>query len=321
MKVCIISDTHLSAQKYRKMNKKKNANQFMLRQFETMDWIASYLKDNGISTIIHGGDLFDTPRVSPYALKRAKDILSQFDCYIIKGNHDDTSFLHDEEVSAIDLMGVHAINTPTAITIGTTNFVFNPWRYEIDETLVKDNTKNVLVAHGFPKDLKTGSIPNETAGDLIGKKSQLFDLVITGHYHKAFEFESGSTRYLNPGAISAYANDVFDPSIWILDTETLQYERVEIPCAIKLIDVTPEDPEEFLDSVSEENIYRVRVAKMPSKEVISKARRKALDLQFRLIDIKANDCTEEKTLEFWEYVKDKKPEYFKPFKELLVEVD
>ena len=59
LKVCLITDTHLSAQKYSKLDKKTGVNRFMIRQFETLEWIADYLKKHKINTIIHSGDVFN----------------------------------------------------------------------------------------------------------------------------------------------------------------------------------------------------------------------------------------------------------------------
>lgn len=307
MKICVMSDTHLSASKYAKTDHKTGLNRFLVRQFETLDWIVNYLKLNDINTIVHAGDLFDSSKVTVYPIKRVRDTLSGFDVFAIKGNHDDNGFLHDNEISALDLVGIQAIDTPDIREIGGVRFTFIPWRYEIPAP-PDNNMKNVLVTHAFPRDYYNGLPLKDSGTDgVVTTKALLYDLVITGHYHAVDEFDIGDTRFLNPGSISGFANNSADPSIWILDTETLDYKRVKIPCAVKLINVKPSDVNDYLNNISKENIYRIYIDSKENidRRALLKARRTALDIQFRLIsqeELKASDKKE--CSSFWEYVRD-----------------
>lgn len=311
LKICVISDTHLSSSKYSKVDKATGLSRFLVRQFETLEWVVNYCKEHYITTMVHGGDVFDSSKVTVFPIKEARRIFGGIDnVYAIKGNHDDNSFLHENEISAIDLVGINAINKPYNKVFDGVNFVFIPWGYEIDENLVDPTRKNVLVAHGFPKDYyNSGCLSNLEInnGGILSKKTQLFDLVITGHYHSIDEFTSGKTRFLNPGSISATANDSGDdPSIWILDTENLSYKRVKIPVAVKLIKAAPKDVNDFLQKISEENIYRLSIN---SKENIDrksflKAQKAALDIQLKLLSTNTtnSDCEITELDKFWDYV-------------------
>lgn len=309
MKICIMSDTHLSAQLYTKMDQETGLNRFLVRQFESLEWVVNYLKKNNIDTIIHSGDVFDSPRVTAYPIKRTRELFSNFDVYAIKGNHDDSNFFHDNEMSALDLIDINAINKPCSKVIGGINFVFIPWGYDIDTSLKRDGMKNVLVAHGFPRDyFGDNSIvdkDNDTGG-LISNKSLEFDMVITGHYHVIDEFKQGNTVFLNPGSMSEYSSGDFNgASIWILDTDNLTYERVEIPCAIRLVKSTPKDVNDYLSSIDKENIYRVSLfsKSIIDRKILYKARKIALDIQFKLIeDSKPEQEQVEKVDGFWDYV-------------------
>lgn len=322
MKICIMSDTHLSAVKYLKVDKELGLNRFLVRQFQSMEWVMNYLRDNNISTIVHAGDFFDTPNVGVYPLKRASELFRGTYTYAIKGNHDDTSFLHDNNMSSLDLIGINAINKPTKLSLGSTNFVMIPWGFEVDTSLLDNNKKNVLVTHAFPRDyLGDGKVSKQdtNVAGLLSNKALLFDLVITGHYHKVDEFQEGKTRFLNPGSLSAFANDDTDPSIWILDTETLSYERVKIPCAIKLYKIRPRDVNTYLQNINEENIYRFYLrqdARVDSK-LLLQAKRVALDIQFRYNDSQVKKEKVEAVNDFWSYVKDIKTAYLKDFQDTL----
>lgn len=327
MKICIISDTHLSAQKYTKNDKKLDINRYLVRQFESLDWVLEYLKEQDIDTIIHAGDMFDSPRAGVYCIKRTREAFDGFDVYAIKGNHDDTSFLHDNEISALDLLNINSFNTPEKVCIDGVNFCFTPWGYEIDETMLDESKKNVLVAHGFPRSyFGDGEISTKDTNDggILSNKTKLFDLVITGHAHSIDEFRSDNTRYLNPGSLSASSNDSGEsPSIWILDTSDLSYTRVKIPVAIQLIRSKPEDVNVYLDSIKEENIYRITVDSKDNidRKSLLKAKRAALDVQIKLIKTCDSGQTHIKKVDdFWEYVS-KNSSYEEDFKKAIQSLD
>ena len=305
MKVAIISDTHLSASKYTKIDHKTGMNRFLIRQFETMEWIVSYLREHNITTVLHAGDMFDSSRAGVYPLTRARELLDGLDVYAIKGNHDDNSLLHREEISALDLIGVKSYNTVETVDIDGVDVTLVPWGYEAPH-INNDTKRQVLVAHAFPKDyLGGGERPDHEFTGVISKRALEYDLVITGHYHAVDEFSEGKTRFLNPGAISAFGNSTTAPSIWVLDTEDLSYERVRIPCAIQLITASPTDLTQYLDSIEDENIYRLYISSREQidRKSLASARRRALEIQLRLVESSdASEATKETHSDFWTYV-------------------
>lgn len=318
-----MTDTHLSAQKYSKINK-KGINKFLSRQFESLEWVLKYLKKEDINTIIHAGDVFDSSRVTTYPLKRTKELFKDFDVYAIKGNHDDCNLYHEEEISALDLIGVNAYNRPNSKTFDGVNFVFCPWGYEIDANLIKNNKKNVLIAHGFPRDfLGDETSSEENKADLLSNKTELFDLVVCGHYHGIDEFSKGKTKYLNAGSsLSAYGNEVHSPSIWILDTDNLKYSQVKIPVAVQLVCEDTEDINTYLDNIEDENIYRLYILKedVIDKKKLLKAKKKALEIQFKYKNQKLCDKEKKEQIDdFWVYVSTKS-KYQKEFQKTINEL-
>lgn len=312
MKIGIMSDTHLSANKYTKIDKATGRNRFMVRQFESLEWVLNYFKENGISTIVHGGDVFDSATVPAYPLLKAKELFSDFDVYAIKGNHDDNNFLHRDEISSIDLIGINNYNTPGNVVIGGVNFVMIPWGYPINTSLCSSDMKNVLVAHEFPRDyLGGGSVTG-----YFNECKDAFDLVITGHYHNIDEFTNGGTRFLNPGSLSAHGNVDTTPSVWVLDTDDLSYERVIIPCAINLKRSEPKDINKYLSEIKTEDIYRIKVDPNADidRKLLLKTKRVALDLQLQLDASSELKSTKKKVDSFWDYVSKNKKEYLKDFK-------
>lgn len=310
MKICLMTDTHLSAQKYSKIDRKTGINKFLSRQFESLEWVLNYLKENDIDTIVHAGDVFDSSRVTTYPVKRTKELFRNFNVYAIKGNHDDCNFYHDEKISALDLIDINAFNEPKAEVIDGVNFVFTPWGYEINPELVDNSKKNVLIAHGMPVDfLGSEKVGDTNKGDLLSNKTELFDFVVCGHYHGINEFAKGKTKYLNAGSsLSAYGNEVHEPSIWILDAKDLSYERVKIPVAVQLVCESPKNVNSFIDNIKEENIYRLYVSKneIIDKKKLINAKKRALEIQFKYKDDSKTFKTDKKKVldNFWKYVSD-----------------
>lgn len=323
MKLCVMSDTHLSATKYSKVDKRTGLNRFYVRQFETFEWILNYLKENNINTIVHCGDVFDSARVTSYTIDKTKKMLEGFDVYAIKGNHDDSNFYHDNEFSALELLDIHAYNSPNTCELGGCNFVFVPWGYEIDSKLLDNKKKNVLVAHGFPKNYGTTNLPSTSetnVGDVLSNKTRLFDLVLTGHWHMVDKFNVGKTSYLNPGSISNFGNDDTPLSIWILDTDNLSYEQVKIPCAIRIRNKRGKDLNRVLESVDTEDIYRIKTATLDyDRKILLQAKKIALDVQLKA-DKQQEEHVVENVSEFWQYVKDNKEAYEKDFRQTLVDI-
>lgn len=340
MKIAIISDTHFGGSRYSKIDHKTGLNRFVTKQFETMEWIKSQLIDERIkrgeepiTTIIHGGDLFDYHQVTVNTLYTVRDLLAPFDVYAVKGNHDDSSFLHNKGISALDLVNIdHVYNTPGDAIIGGVNFVFSPWGYEIEEERIKGGMKNVLVAHGYPKryinnNSEEGTLAyrSHNEGGILSSKSELFDLIITGHYHIADEFKLKKAQYLNAGSISAFADAKnHHPSYWVLDTESFTYERFKIDPAYTTIihNINTKDPDGELDKIvldnGPEHIFRITTDVIPDKKKLLSASKKALDIQIKT-DIKTDKQNSISVDEFWTYVVKNKPTYENEFKMKLEE--
>lgn len=319
MLIGIGSDFHMGGSHYQK-NGKDGLNRYMTKNFEVVEWVVNYFKKRGITTILNGGDLFDSANVTTYSLIRANKIFEGIEMHTDKGNHDDTSLLKKEGISAMNLVkGVIPYNTPGSVVLGGVNFVFIPWGYEIDETLIKDDMKNVLVAHGYPKsyldDRERSIYRSSTREGVLSNKSELFDLVITGHHHTTDVFEYHDTVYLNPGSINpSVTTRGHEPSIFVLDTDDLSFERIKIPCALKIIYVSLDDPTDFLANIDDENIYRITAKTQPDKKTLIEALRKSIDIQ---ISYETKKHEAKQIDEFWSYIHKEWPIYEEEFKKVI----
>lgn len=316
MKIAILADTHLSAAKYSKVDRKTHLSRFMIRQLESLQWIRDYLTGQDINTIFHAGDVFDASIIGAYPLLKAKELFDGFNVYAIKGNHDDSSILHAQEISLLDVIGIHAISSPLNKVIENTNYVFIPWGYDIDTSLLKKNKKNVLITHGF---VRPEFYHEKDAKGLLNKKDmEKFDLVIAGHNHSSEHFKDKNTEYLVPGSISNYANHFADePYLWILDNDTLAFDKVPIKNGIRKYKVQTEMPNTYLETIEEEAIYQLNVPITATieKEALQKAKKKALDIQINYVaaDIMETEINEK--YNFWDYVSENS-EYLNRFREI-----
>ena len=118
--------------------------------------------------------------------------------------------------------------------------------------------KNILVLHQSYKEL----LPFDD--DMIASLSfsdlpKGFDLIINGHFHELLEQDIDGVKFLIPGSTvitQMKQSEAQHPKcVCILDTDTMQYERIEIPGQKKLLFETIEfesaHPEEILAKVHE----------------------------------------------------------------------
>lgn len=316
MKLAILADTHLSAAKYSKVDKKTHLPRFMMRQFDSLAWVADYLQQHGITTILHAGDMFDSTATTAYPLIRTRELLKDFDVYAIKGNHDDNSLLHEQEVSLIDLIGIKSISKPMARVMENTNYVFVPWGFEIDTSLIDHTKKNVLIAHGF---LHPEFYHDENASDVLDeKKMSKFDLVIAGHNHSMECYTKDKTTYLSPGSLSNYANHYAEqPYLWILDSDALALEKVPIEVGVRKYKMQKEDPNSYLATIDEEALYQLEVPFSANieKDVLQKAKKCALDIAISYMPLDTIDIEIKEKCNFWDYVKENS-DYTDRFREI-----
>lgn len=158
--------------------------------------------------------------------------------------------------------------------------------------MIEKGKYNVLIMHQYPKEYKFSKDEEHKKNF---EESKYFDLVITGHYHQIEEFNVGKTRYLNPGSsLAAFGNEEkLEPSIWIFDTETKEYERVKIPEAVRIVAKEIDNPDDFLNDIKEENIYRLTVKTLPEKKTLMNAKKVALDVQLKLKEKEESTMQEE----------------------------
>ena len=232
MKVAIITDTHYGARK---------GSKYLHDYFEKFydDVFFPTLEAEGIDTVIHMGDAFDSRKSIDYqSLEWAKrvvfDRLKKYNVHMIVGNHDcyykNTNNVNSPELLLQTYSNIKTYSTVTEVTIDKLKILFIPWinAENYQDTVESIKVSNSICAMGHLElngfRAHRGHIMEEgMACDVFEK----FDKVFSGHYHT--RSDNGRIFYLgNP--YEMFWNDVNDPrGFTIFDTDTLDFEQIDNP--------------------------------------------------------------------------------------------
>ncbi len=244
-KIVILGDLHLGAR-----NNSSHFAKYFNRFFDEV--LHPFLEENGITTIIQLGDLFDNRTTLAYKTYfESKEtwfdylVTHNIKMHVLLGNHD---ILHKNslQVNSPELLlkeysdNINIIKTPTVLEIDGRKFDVVPWmcdenRDEILKFITRPERSPFCLGHfelsGFPMQ-KGGECNNH------GEPVSIFDgysQVISGHYHT--KSERGNIIYSGiPYEISW--SDYADPKFFLVyDTVTnkIEWIRNEITMFEKIV--------------------------------------------------------------------------------------
>lgn len=191
---------------------------FQTEQWRAVDEVAK-LQHQHDCVVIHAGDLFNHWKPSPYLLTQAIRHLPQ-KFYTIYGNHD----LPQHNLELADKCGINVLAEAGRINVmdGT------HWGQMPDEDgLLADYNRMMLVWHVMTYQGKKPwpGITDPMAATLLRKYPQ-FDVIVTGHNHKAFVEEHEGRILVNPGGLTRQHSDQIDfrPRVylWFAETNTVK---------------------------------------------------------------------------------------------------
>ena len=234
MKVAIITDTHYGARKGSKL-----FHDYFEKFYD--DVFFPTLDKEGIDTVIHMGDAFDSRKGIEFkSLKWSKRVV--FDplkergitMHLMVGNHD-AYYKNTNDINAVDLLlqeydNVKTYSSPTEVSVGDLPILFIPWINEQNEKETNQSIKKskcpVAMGHlelnGF---VATPGHVMEHGHD--AKAYNKFDKVFSGHYHS--RSDNGTVFYLgNP--YEMFWNDCESTrGFHIFDTKSLEHTAVNNP--------------------------------------------------------------------------------------------
>jgi DNA repair exonuclease SbcCD nuclease subunit len=232
MRIALINDTHWGARKGSKLFHDYFELFYKNVFFPT-------LEEQGITTVIHMGDAFDSRKSIDYqSLEWAKRVvfepLSKYQVHMIVGNHDsyykNTNNTNSPQLLLKDYPNIQTYSTPSEIKIGNLDVLLLPWICTENEEqslkMIKKTKAKVAMGH---LELQGFRVNRQIVMEhgLEANLFKNFKKVFSGHYHT--RSNNGTVFYLgNPYEI--YWTDVGDTrGFTIFDTETLEHEHVDNP--------------------------------------------------------------------------------------------
>jgi DNA repair exonuclease SbcCD nuclease subunit len=235
MKIAVIGDTHFGA----RGDSPLFLNHF-LKFFE--EQFFPYLKEHGITKVLHLGDLFDRRKFINFnTLHHTKKRFVQWfetngvELHCILGNHDvfykNTNRLNSpKEVLGECHPSFHLYEEPTEVRFNGATILMVPWLNEENKEqflkTIKDSKATILAGHlelsGY--EVMPGIKFNEGMSDKFLEK---FDMVLSGHFHS--KSSKGNVHYLGTQyqMTSIDTNEV--KGFHVLDTETRELQFIQNP--------------------------------------------------------------------------------------------
>ena len=202
---------------------------WLVTQQSQIDFIIDEANKRKAKLLI-AGDVFDVPRTSPIvvnmlmrSLRRAED-----DVIMIAGNHS-LQYHNQDNLMNSSIGAFKYANKENIIYL---DCVDNTDQGIFEHAATIPYNENVELIHTlvFPDEdeIPYGAKAHDPKYIFKNYKGKY---LITGDYHKAFVVEKDGRYLINPGCINIQSADMLDyePSIYYIDTDTGEIERIYIP--------------------------------------------------------------------------------------------
>jgi len=232
MKIAVISDTHFGV--------RNDSPLFLDYSFKFFDSVFfPYLKEHGIDTVIHMGDLLDRRKYINFntlsqVKKRFFAPLREMGIKVhcIPGNHD-TYWKNTNDLNSLRELFKDDLNlyeTPTTVDFDGLSVLFLPWITKANEAqceqALESTVSPVLVGHleldGY--EVMRGINHNGGMSDNVLEK---FDLVMSGHFH--CKQHRGHVWFLGTQYDLTFSDVSERKGFHVLDTKTLNLTFIENP--------------------------------------------------------------------------------------------
>ncbi|MBS4535988.1 metallophosphoesterase family protein [Clostridium sp. D2Q-14] len=269
MKILYFTDTHIRGTTPK--NRKDNILETLERKFNE---IVNIINLKNIDFVLHGGDIFDRPDISPSVVRKFAMILNNIKVpiYAIAGNHDlyghNPNTLHRTMLGLFDgIELLKLINEKEKIILEKDDIKVQltgaPYKYGIDSDrnkasyIINEKDENVNYAihlvHGMLLDKPfIKGIPYTLIDDILETKA---DITLCGHYHSGFGIKEFNNKFfINPGSLIRITNSLKEikriPKVLIINIQKdikLDFYYLE----------SAKNGEEILDrSVIEKNMFK-----------------------------------------------------------------
>lgn len=237
MKILYFTDTHIRGNSPR--SRKDDFPSTIRRKMEEIVEIA---KEHKVDYVLHGGDVFDHPNLSPAVVGDFASLFRGFGVpvYAIAGNHDvyahNPITLPRTMLGLLDAFGtLQLVHEGDRIKLEKDGVIVQlsgqPFHYDLDKRdvaldyAVKNEMQANFCIHMAHSMLVDRSLPDSVAHTLVSQVWELksdVDVLLTGHYHAGFPIQHREGRYvINPGAVSRVNNHISEmkrtPQVVLLD--------------------------------------------------------------------------------------------------------
>lgn len=236
MKIAYLQDIHLDNRQYGLISREQDFYDVFLR-------IVDDIIDKNIKYVLIGGDIFENRSPKPIAIQHAVNGIKKLKennilTYAIIGNHSLNK--SKSGLSPVCLLDITILNSDTYTIIDDVfvcglryhdSYEEEDFRSKLDKLskLAENYKYSIIMLHqGWVEELKIGA---EFSADII---PEVFDLVLTGHLHKHYDFKNGNTRVFSQGSteISSKTEIVnykkHGKGYAIIDTKDLNIQRINI---------------------------------------------------------------------------------------------
>jgi exonuclease SbcD len=268
MRILYFTDTHI-----RGTSPRSRTDDFQLTIRRKIEEVIEIAEREQVDFVLHGGDVFDRPNLSPAVVREFAQVFRRFRApiYAIAGNHDiyghNPSTIERTMLGLLDAFGtIRLISNGQKVKLEKDGLVVQlsgqPFHYDLDkrEVHLDYHVENeceaaycIHMVHGMLVDraLPDG-VPHTMVGDVW---CDAVDILLSGHYHAGFPLQHRAGKYIvNPGALARINNHPSEikrmPQVALIELgESIQISLIPLRSATS--------GEEVLDrSYIEKNMYR-----------------------------------------------------------------
>lgn len=271
MKIGLYSDPHFSQNSSMLIGKDGKYSKRLTNLIKSFQWMNDFFSKEGCKEVFCLGDLTDRPDLT------AEEITTMSECdiskhHLIVGNHCRSD--KSGEINSLSMFS-DIYYEPSVVTLDKCKILILPYNSTpIDLTQYKDI--DIILSHNDIKGYDFGSHVSEEGYDLedILKNCKLF---INGHLHNGGWLVEG--KVMNLGQLSGMnfssCGGQWEPSVAILDTDTLEIHLYENPVALKFKKLefkTLVSLKNYLNSLTGQYVLQIKIP-----ENISTSARKLLE--------------------------------------------
>lgn len=304
MRFLFFTDSHIRGTN--PVNRKDDFYQTLKNKFEE---IRQLCIEFDVDFVLHGGDWFDRPDVSPSVVRDFAVIIRNFQktIYTVAGNHD--LFGQNPETVGRTMVGllegaglVKLLNPGKVVLLEKDSFrvqlTGSHYRYDIDGDRYKDfyivkkdksSDYAINIIHGMllNKPFIEG-VQYTLIKDIVGTEA---DITLSGHYHSGYGIiKMGEKYFINPGSLVRISNTMSEikrmPRVIIINIgNNLSVEEVKLKTALP--------GEEVLDrSKIEKSLFRDKKLQYFSQELENSCEYRRIDLKSIINEIAKNNNVE-----------------------------